>query len=111
MNKIKLNIQKFSGGSYNYEYLNVENEYVGAMYDLELDELIKDLVPVLKSLEWWQSCDTSEEDYREDVTKFKNKWFKATREDRLKDYIDKKVNKTKKELYQLIGVGGDSNGI
>nr|DAQ91338.1 MAG TPA: hypothetical protein [Caudoviricetes sp.] len=104
MNKIKLNIQRFSGGSYDYEFYRIEDKYVGRMYDLELDQLIKDLVPLLKSLEWWQSCDTSEEVYREDVTKFKDKWFKTKREDRLKKIIDDEVNKTKKELYQLIGV-------
>ena len=104
MNKIKLNIHRFSGGSYDYEFYRIEDKYVGRMYDLELDQLIKDLVPLLKSLEWWQSCDTSEEVYREDVTKFKDKWFKTKREDRLKKIIDDEVNKTKKELYQLIGV-------
>lgn len=109
MNKINLNIQRFSGGSYNYEFYRVEDEYVGKMYDLELNELIKDLVPVLKSLEWWQSADTSEENYRKDVEKFKNKWFKGKRGDRLKKIIDDEIDKTKKKLYQLIGFSDDGN--
>lgn len=109
MSNINLNIQRFSGGSYNYEFYRVEDEYVGKMYDLELNELIKDLVPVLKSLEWWQSGDTSEEVYRKDVEKFKNKWFKGNREDRLKKIINDEIDKTKKELYQSIGFGGNGN--
>lgn len=65
-----------SGGSYNHEYSTVEYTYVGEMKDTELNEMMKDLVQVLHDLEWWQSADSSEEQYRETVTKFKSKWFK-----------------------------------
>ena len=47
-----------SGGSYNYMYCRVEEEYVDRMYDSQLNEMMKDLVKVLHDLEWWQSCDT-----------------------------------------------------
>ena len=103
MNKLKLNIQMFSGGSYGYKFYTVDEYYNGKMYDLELNDLINDLIPLLKSVEWWQSGDTSEEDYRKDIDAFKKKWFETPRRERLKKLIDNRIDETKKELYQLIG--------
>ena len=53
-------------------------------------------------MEWWQSCDTSEDTYRETVAKFKAKWFKGDRSARLKGYIDTEIEKIRHELYGLI---------
>lgn len=92
-----------SGGSYSYICYTLQNECEGAMYDIEMNDLIKDLCEVLHDLEWWQSGDSGEEKYRETVKKFKEKWFKETRTKRLKTYIDETINKTKNELYELIG--------
>lgn len=50
-----------SGGSYSYKYCEVDDYYVGAMYDEELNEMMKDLVEVLHDVEWWQSCDIGED--------------------------------------------------
>ena len=91
-----------SGGSYDYIYSRLSDVCEGAMYDAEMNDLIKDICEVLHDLEWWQSCDIEEEDYRETVKKFKEKWFKQNRDERLKEYIDKKINETKKNLYKLI---------
>jgi hypothetical protein len=68
-----------SGGEYDYIYSKVERECADRMYDAEMNALIKDLVTVLKAVEWWQSGDTSEADYREEVAKFKKKWLKSRR--------------------------------
>lgn len=87
-----------SGGSYDYMYSRVEEEYVDRMFDSQLDNMMKDLVDVLHDLEWWQSGDYSEGTYREAVKKFKKKWFGQTKidmrrainecgEDKLKKYI------------------------
>lgn len=92
-----------SGGSYDYTYGRIEDYYVGSMKDIELDDLMKDIVELTHDLEWADSGDISDEDYFETVTKFKNKWFKQSRNERLKKYIDEKTDKTKKELYNLIG--------
>ena len=73
---IKLNIKRFSGGSFDYKYLTLDDYYSGCMYDDELNEMINDLVKVLHDLEWWQSCDMSEEEYRTTVDEFKNKWLR-----------------------------------
>lgn len=96
-----------SGGSYNYAYTTIENLYAGSMYDKELDDLMEDLAEVCHDLEWWQSCDIGEDDYRKTVEKFKEKWFKQDRKIRLKSYIDNELKKTKSQLYKMIE--GDKN--
>ena len=96
-----------SGGSYNYICYTLEEECKGAMYDAEMNDLIKDLVKVLHDLEWWQSGDTSEEQYRETLAKFKKKWFHGSRKARLKGYIDEQIGIVRSELYELIGEVGE----
>ena len=64
-----------SGGSHNYTYSRVQEEYVGRMYDVIMDEMMLDLSYLLKQLEWWQSSDISEADYRLVVQEFKEKYF------------------------------------
>lgn len=65
-----------SGGSYNYMYSAILHEYGGRVYDDEFDKLLHDLVKVLHDLEWWQSSDISESDYKKTLNKFKKKWLK-----------------------------------
>ena len=99
-----------SGGSYGYRYSDIEETYAGRMFDAELDELIIDLVPVLKAVEWWQSSDTSEKEYRKAVQKFKKKWLSDdTRTERLGKIINEKVEELREELLKMIGVVGFDN--
>ena len=95
-----------SGGSYSYKYYEVEDYYVGAMYDEELNEMMEDLVKVLHDVEWWQSCDIGEDTYRKTVKEFKDKWFNTDRCERLKPIIDRRINEVRTELINM--VGGDS---
>lgn len=88
-----------SGGSYNYMYCRINDEYVDRMFDSQLNSMMKDLVDVLHDLEWWQSCDYSEETYRESVKKFKKKWFKQTKID-VQKQIESKLEQTKDELLK-----------
>lgn len=88
-----------SGGSYNYMYCRINDEYVDRMFDSQLNSMMKDLVDVLHDLEWWQSCDYSEETYRESVKKFKKKWFKQTKID-VQKQIESEFEKTKDELMK-----------
>lgn len=88
-----------SGGSYCYMFGRIEEEYVGRMYDSQLNEMMKDLVKVLHDLEWWQSCDTGEETYRRTVTEFKNKWFKQTKID-VQKQIESEFEETKNQLLK-----------
>lgn len=92
-----------SGGSYNYIYGRLSDECGGRMYDEEMNDMIRDLCGVLKSLEWWQSNDTSEKSYRMKLSEFKRKWFNGNREERLKGYIDEQIGIVKRQLYSLIG--------
>lgn len=92
-----------SGGSYSYIYSTLLNECDGAMYDAEMNDMIRDLADVLHDLEWWQSSDSSEDNYRTTLAKFKAKWFKGDREKRLKGYIDSQIEIVRRELYHLIG--------
>lgn len=92
-----------SGGSYNYIYSRLQTECEGAMHDAEMDDLIRDLCEVLHDLEWWQSADCSEQTYRNTLARFKAKWFKGDRKERLKGYIDNQIALTRKKLYDLIG--------
>ena len=91
-----------SGGSYNYQYSQVDEEYVGHMHDKELDDMMKDLVDVLHDLEWWQSDDHSEEQYRKTVREFKVKWFNTDRNERLTKYVDEAMEKLAVELHEMI---------
>ena len=92
-----------SGGSHGYIYSQIQEELCGQMYDIELNDLMKDIAKLAHDLEWYDSADIGEESYRKTVAEFKRKWFKAERDDRLKAYIDKAVDKVRSEMYLLIG--------
>lgn len=65
-----------SGGALNYFYSRLEYDVCGKMEDDFMNEFMKDLVPVMKALEWWQSADWDEEVYREELEKLKDKYFR-----------------------------------
>lgn len=88
-----------SGGSYNYMYGRIEDEYVGKMYDSQLNEMMKDLVDLLHDLEWWQSCDYSENTYRKAVAEFKRKWFGQSDID-IQGHIESEFERTKNQLLK-----------
>ena len=95
-----------SGGSYDYQYSTFESYYVDKMFDKELNELCKDLIKVLHDVEWWQSDDIGEEDYRKTVQKFKKKWLKQYNKDFCYDFCPHKalteaVKENLKEIEKL----------
>lgn len=90
-----------SGGSYDYKYWIVEDYYANKMYDIELNEMMSDLVEVLHDVEWWQSDDISEEDYRKTVDNFKRKWFRRSKT-QIKEFIEEQFNSKKKELLKQL---------
>ena len=92
-----------SGGSCNYVCYRIREELVGRMEDAELNDLMKDIAELAHSLEWYLSCDTDKESYKNTVREFKQKWFKTSREERLKDYIDESLDNMRRDLYMLIG--------
>ena len=92
-----------SGGSHNYIYYQIQEELVGRMEDQELNDLMSDIVTLAHDLEWYHRADIGRKDYQKSVNEFKKKWFKQSREERLKNYIDEKIQKTKEELMDMIG--------
>ena len=66
-----------SGGHYNYLYSQIENTYENELEYPILEALLKDFCQLLKALEWYQSGDTCQEDYRKFADKFIKKWLKS----------------------------------
>jgi hypothetical protein len=89
-----------SGGSYDYACFRVEEAYENQMFDVELNEMIIDLCQVLHDLEWWQSCDIGEEQYRETVQVFKDKWF-GKRDERLRELVCQEFDKFRESIESL----------
>ena len=92
-----------SGGSHDYLYSRVEELFVGKMYDIELNDLMKDVANIMHDLEWYDSGDYDPDGYFDTVKAFKKKWFEFPRKDRLKKYIDKSVEDLRVSLYQMLG--------
>lgn len=82
-----------SGGSFNYMYARIKEEYSGEMEDLEMEELLTDFCKVLHDLEWYRSGDYGEEDYRRVVADFKKKWLRQSNEQRSQNTVDYALDK------------------
>jgi hypothetical protein len=91
---------QMSGGSYDRGYRKVEDLYTDAMFDDDLNEMIADLVPLLKDLEWWRSADICEGGYRQTVKKFKDKWFATPNDKQFKERLSKKLKLLAEEMLQ-----------
>lgn len=93
-----------SGGSFNYMYARILDNYYNEMQDCEMNDLIMDLCAVLHDLEWWQSGDYGEDEYRKSVEDFKKKWISGQGNDddarikRIKTHI---LEAVKKELDKI----------
>jgi len=96
-----------SGGHYDYFYIKLQ-EFENEMQDSEMNDLVVDLTEVFHDLEWWQSGDSSEKVYREQVKKFKDKWLHQSAESRIANYIDEELKETRKQLYNMLSIPTDS---
>lgn len=92
-----------SGGSMNYLSFKIE-EYADMLEDMELIDLAKDIAEIYHEAEWYHSGDTSRGTYQSAVNKFKDKWFKKDRTDRLKEYIESQIDKCKDDMLRLVGL-------
>lgn len=91
-----------SGGSYGYIYSSMNNYCKNEMYDDVMNGIVDDLIPLLKALEWWKSCDWGEDKYRECVKNFKEKWINSSKGQeealsKLVDEFEKRLNRIKNE--------------
>ena len=89
-----------SGGSMDYVCYRVEDA-ASMTGDVEFSEMLRDAAKVLHAEEWWRSCDSSEEEYLKELSEFKAKWFKGTREERLKRIINEELDRFKSRLNEL----------
>jgi hypothetical protein len=87
-----------SGGHFDYTQYHTAETFCGQWEDQEINELFRDLFgnewcddkdSLVHALDWWQSGDWREEDYRDCVRKFKAKWFGRTDEKSQEFYADK----------------------
>lgn len=73
------------------------------MEDRQLSELVFDVLCLIYSADWYESGDTCEDTYREDVKYFKEKWLKI-KPDSVKAEIGKSIQELKEELYVTFGI-------
>lgn len=103
-----------SGGYFDYRNQDLGESMHGRWCDREINDLFDDLFfngtysprdygGLALSLDFYLDGDIAEEDYRDDVRRFKNKWFGRTPKQRIKFYQDelkKEYEALAKELEQ-----------
>ena len=77
--------------------------------DLIISELIFDVFCLMHSYDWYQSGDTGESTYREDVRRFKEKWLQQLPEERVREIIDDELNIVRGRLYGAFFPNGGDN--
>jgi hypothetical protein len=90
-----------SGGAWNYASYKV-TDLACRVEDEEIAELLKDLGELIHDEEWYESGDYSRADYLETLDKFKKKWFKSSREERLVGIINEELDHFKNRLNELV---------
>lgn len=91
-----------------YLCYKIENQ-LSYVDDPEIKDLMTDLAELMHDLEWWQSGDYGRDSYEETLSKFKAKWFKGDRQERMKGYIDEQIGIVRSQLYSLIGEPQERN--
>ena len=91
-----------SGGHFDYQYYHLD-QYIDEAEDAEIIDLLKDVRDLLHDLEWYKSGDYSHSEYIETVDNFKQKWFKASRNERLAKLIGEQCDDFKNKLKELVG--------
>lgn len=71
---------------------------INPMRDRLLSALVYDVLCLLNSLDYWLSGDTTEAQYREDVSRFKKKWLKASS----KELVTREIEFTASELQKML---------
>lgn len=99
-----------SGGHFDYADSRLKNEIFGwgdeptnAFEDVELSLLVWDVLNLIHDYDWYASGDTDKETYLKAKDEFKKKWFKSSREDRIRKIVDDALKRTREELYETFG--------
>lgn len=72
--------------------------------DKEISGILFDIFDLMYSYDGYACGDTSEEDYREAVKVFKNKWLNSEASDRIRYVIDNSLKDLKEELLLTFGI-------
>lgn len=98
-----------SGGHFNYkdgdlksEIFDYGDEPSNVFEDMEISNLVWDVLTLIHDYDWYASGDTSPGDYHTAKKKFKEKWFKADRSERLTKIIDEKLDDVREELKAIL---------
>lgn len=98
-----------SGGSWDYAcYAIDEAAWHMEGWDHELADLMRDLSKVCHDCEWAGSSDETHESGAEAIARFKAKWFRGDRAERLRGYVDERIASVREELMAMLG-GGDGD--
>ena len=83
---------------------------INPLKDFIISELVFDVFCLLHSFDWYESGDTCEETYREDVMRFKDKWLATQPSARVKEIVDDEILRLREELYKSFNIqGGDTD--
>ena len=83
---------------------------INPLKDFLISELVFDVFCLLHSFDWYESGDTCEETYREDVERFKDKWLATQPGARVKEIVDDEIIRLREELYTAFNIqGGDTD--
>lgn len=93
----------YNMGSKNYKIYSQVARSMNPLEDFEISDLVFDVFCLLHSFDWYASGDNMPETYQKDVEFFKQKWFKSTRSERLKEYVDSAVSGLRQNLLEMIG--------
>ena len=77
--------------------------------DLVISELVFDVFCLIHSFDWYYSGDTCEENYRNDVKHFKDKWLSKMHTSRIKEIVDDEIDRMREELYQAFNLNEVNN--
>lgn len=98
-----------SGGHFNYQDSSLKSEIFGygdepsnEFEDMEISQLVFDVLTLIHDYDWYASGDTGPGDYHAAKEKFKEKWFKADRSERLIKIIDTKLDDVREELRAML---------
>jgi elongation factor P hydroxylase len=98
-----------SGGHFNYKDGDLKSEIFGygdetsnEFEDMEVSHLVWDVLTLIHDYDWYVSGDTGAGDYHTAKQKFKEKWFKADRSERLAKIIDEKLDDVREELKAML---------
>lgn len=110
-----------SGGHFDWKNYGIGEFMGGEWRDAELNELFDDLFVksigsdredggLAGTLDYYLAGDYGEDTYRDEVSKFKEKWFGQSRAERLKGIVDKELGRVRDEMYATIDFGERANG-